>query len=756
MKDRDMMPLPDGNKAQDTGHPAASLPAKGQLVLRSPGSKPGATADTAQFSAMVLLKGLRRRWMLALSLGLLCAGTAAAATWFLVPPPKHSARTLLYVPPIRPFLFHTQEALPRLEDHQRTQVAMIKSRLVLNSALREPKVAQLSVVTQEVEPIDWLEKEIKVDFSTAPEVLRIMMVGDRPEELTVLVDAIRKAYLREIIENEKNKRRERLSTLRELRTKYEEQLRTSRDTQKMIEEKAGGRNAGARTLLLSFVQQHLAAAERELLQTQSDLRKSRLELTVLQAREKKQAESALPDALVNAQTDEAPVIKQLLEKAQKVQERINHNLEVAQRGEEEPAVQQLRRNLQDINELLSAERKKIRTSAIQQLRERARVELAASISILQGRVTAQEENEKLLLSDVERVRTQVQDLTKNGIKLDSFRDDAVQVEEVAKRIANEEQALNIELEAPGTVKTLEEATVIRTRTMARRIGMTAGAGLAGLALVLVAVGWWEARARRIDSVEEVFSGLGLRIVGSLPHSARQVSRRLLGSGVSPDPHFQALLTESIDATRTQLLHQARMESIQVIMVTSAEAGEGKTSLASHLAASMARAGLKTLLIDGDLRNPMAHRLFAVANEVGLSEVLRGEAELTEVVRPTAVPGLSLIPAGEWDSEVSLPLAQGQMRALFAKLRQEFDFIVIDSSPVLPVADALAIGQSADAVIFSLLCQVSRMPNVSAATQRMSALGIRMLGVIVNGVQNGLPMTSYPYVTRTRSSTVTSE
>src|SRR5262249_44329787 len=106
--------------------------------------------------------------------------------------------------------------------------------------------------------------------------------------------------------------------------------------------------------------------------------------------------------------------------------------------------------------------------------------------------------------------------------------------------------------------------------------------------------------------------------------------------------------------------------------------------------------------------------------------------------------LSLLPAGIWDSQVSQVLAQSHSRAIFDQLRKEYDFILVDSSPVLPVADALIIGQIVDAVIFSVLCEVSRLPSVYTATQRMAALGIRTLGAVVNGVQGELYASSYPY------------
>ena len=98
-----------------------------------------------------------------------------------------------------------------------------------------------------------------------------------------------------------------------------------------------------------------------------------------------------------------------------------------------------------------------------------------------------------------------------------------------------------------------------------------------------------------------------------------------------DRYWQNLMLESIDATRTMLIHAARTGSHRVVMITSAVGGEGKTSLASHLATSLARSGLRTLLIDADLRSPSIHRLFDLPLGPGLSEVLRGEVDLADAI-----------------------------------------------------------------------------------------------------------------------------
>src|SRR5262249_9087048 len=117
---------------------------------------------------------------------------------------------------------------------------------------------------------------------------------------------------------------------------------------------------------------------------------------------------------------------------------------------------------------------------------------------------------------------------------------------------------------------------------------------------------------------------------------------------------------------------------------------------------------------------------------GFSEVLLEEIDLASSIIETSVPGLSLLSAGQWDREVMDALAKDGVAELFERLKEEFDFIVVDSHPVLPAADSLLLGQHADAVILSVLREVSQAPRIYAACQRLSTLGIRILGAVVNG------------------------
>ena len=235
------------------------------------------------------------------------------------------------------------------------------------------------------------------------------------------------------------------------------------------------------------------------------------------------------------------------------------------------------------------------------------------------------------------------------------------------------------------------------------------------------------------------------MIGTLPAIPEKMRRSAGSASTDEELAWQNQLNESVDAVRTVLLHTARSDaSLRVILVTSANSGEGKTSLASQLAASLSRAWKKTLLIDGDLRSPAAHTLFDVPIEPGFSEVLRGELPATDAVRATAFSRLWVLPAGNWDSHALQALAQENVRSLFEELKQQYDFIIVDSPPVLPVTDTLMLGQHVDAALFAILRDVSRTPAVYAAQQKLAPLGIRLLGAVLLGASSHLGNRDYRY------------
>jgi capsular exopolysaccharide synthesis family protein len=692
-----------------------------------------------------LLGALRRRWLLALSLGVLGAAAAAGGVAVLVPPPKDAAHALLQIESHQPkVIFLTAENRADFATYQRTQAALLKSRLVLNAALREPKVKQLGMVGRESNPLQWLEKEIKVDFSIGPEFLRVTLQGDNPEELVVLVNAVTRAYLKEIVDKETKHRGDRLEKLQEIANKYEDLVKAKRGDLRKLAKAVGSGESKTLVFQQRLGVEQLGLVQKEMLQLQSELRKLEVEALLERAREKNIDNLVIPRSVVEAQVNKEPAVARVLAQIEQLEE----NIEGIKKASKPRAAQLiLTRNgtlaqLRSARASLAERRKKLTPVVVARLREEVRKETQVSVGKLEDQLAMKNKLGELLRSEAARLEKANRGLGETTLDLEAIRDEMARIDRVAKTVSGEVEALKVELTAPPRVSLFEEAVIAPASGSNKAALLPVGAGVGAFALVLFGVAWLEFRARRVNKVDEVVRGLGIRVVGALP-ALPDRSRGVADPDTPRDISYKRILTESVDAARTVLLHAARVESLRVVMVTSALGGEGKTSVASHLAISLARAGCRTLLIDGDLRSPAVHRIFGLPAEPGFSELLRDEVHQAEAVRPTEMANLSVLPAGAWDGAVIAALAQGKVGAVLGRVRDAYDFIVVDSAPVLPVADSLSIGQHVDGVIFSILRNVSRLTTVYAAHQRLATLGVRTLGAIVNGSGGDIYGDRYP-------------
>jgi capsular exopolysaccharide synthesis family protein len=311
-------------------------------------------------------------------------------------------------------------------------------------------------------------------------------------------------------------------------------------------------------------------------------------------------------------------------------------------------------------------------------------------------------------------------------------------------LRTEKERLQVELQSSvERITEFHPAEAPRTKNLRTQIMMMASAGLFFFVLGAFGVSLWECRAQRVDAQDELVSSLGARVVGTLP-ALRDQSRKAAPKG--DDVYWENLWKESIDGVRTVLLHEADRESYRVLMVTSAGPREGKTTLASHLAISIAATGRRTLLIDGDLRRPVLHRLLEVEQGPGLCEVLLG-LDPFEAIRLSSVPNLSLLPAGQVSRPVIQALGQDKLAPILERLRAEYEFILIDSSPVLLVNDALLMGQHVDGVLLSIRPHTSQLPKVHAAYERLAAVHIRTVGMVYNGAFHKPRRHEYHYLSR---------
>ncbi|MCW5889156.1 MAG: polysaccharide biosynthesis tyrosine autokinase [bacterium] len=199
---------------------------------------------------------------------------------------------------------------------------------------------------------------------------------------------------------------------------------------------------------------------------------------------------------------------------------------------------------------------------------------------------------------------------------------------------------------------------------------------------------------------------------------------------------KSMVAEAFRSMRTAVLFSTPNAPPRVLVVTSAAASEGKTSTSLNLASTLAASGSRTLLIDADLRRPSCHRAFGIANDTGLSRYLAGQVELDDVIRVLDVPNLLFVPAGPTPPNPAELVGSERMRDTLERLRDDYDFVIVDSPPTLPVTDAVLLGREADGVVLVVKGNDTPRELVKRARDQLQQAGVHILGALVNNVQGG--------------------
>ena len=196
---------------------------------------------------------------------------------------------------------------------------------------------------------------------------------------------------------------------------------------------------------------------------------------------------------------------------------------------------------------------------------------------------------------------------------------------------------------------------------------------------------------RLRVPEDVESKIGLPLLGVIPRSTEDDPTAELA-----DP--KSILSESYSALRTSLLYSTREGLPEILLITSAQASEGKTTTSYAVARGFARVGKRVLLIDADLRRPSIHKTLGVENKVGLSSLLVGQSSPQEAIIRTEHDGLNVLTAGPIPPSPAELLSSPRMAALLEQFEQAYDLVVIDSAPILGLADSTELAALADGVM----------------------------------------------------------
>jgi polysaccharide biosynthesis transport protein len=234
---------------------------------------------------------------------------------------------------------------------------------------------------------------------------------------------------------------------------------------------------------------------------------------------------------------------------------------------------------------------------------------------------------------------------------------------------------------------------------------------------------------RVHSPEDLTAHLGLPFLGMVPEAEGVDLGAHLRSGEKCAPAFR----EAMRDLRTHVLCTPAGQGSRVLLVTSARPDEGKTLVATHLAASLAKVGHRVLLMDLDLRRPALHQVFATPTGPGLAELLMGTVPSRDVFRPTAVKDLWVLTAGRPLSSPGDLLGSAPFKQLMQSLPSSFEHIVIDSPPVMACTDASTIAHHHVGIVFVVGADRTDRRSAQAALDRLEAVGARFVGGVLNRV-----------------------
>ncbi len=335
------------------------------------------------------------------------------------------------------------------------------------------------------------------------------------------------------------------------------------------------------------------------------------------------------------------------------------------------------------------------------------------------------------------------------------------LDEMLKRQSETAVTARLQATRESNVRVVDRALVPGTPfapSMRRDVGMALGLGLfLGIGCIFLL----EYLDRSLKTAEEAERVLGLPVLAVIPDVLERPGRygyglygygyggrkrRRAGAGkrgkggktpeelkeieLLPQSKPRHSISEAYRSLRTALLLSSAQQ-LRVIALTSAQSGEGKTATAANLAVVMAQLGRQVLLIDADLRKPRLHRVFNLSNREGLVHCLTGGGQLEQLIRPTGVNGLFLLPSGTIPPNPSELLASDRMRELLEVAQRRFDLVVVDTPPLLAVTDASVLGSMVDGVVFCLYAGRVQRAEALASTDRLRISGARVLGTVLN-------------------------
>ncbi|MCA9246262.1 MAG: polysaccharide biosynthesis tyrosine autokinase [Planctomycetales bacterium] len=722
----------------------------GGAMTVAPAPKRMATTDAAgdaaqsgsQITPAFIFRAVRRWWKIATPIAMIMA-TAASVSVTLAHVNMYKTTAWLRIEEEKPYVAYKLDSNKARDTFVETQVALIRSPLVLERVVAQPEIARMEELQDVGNPVGFLASFLQVSTVGRSELFTISYTGKNSKNSARITNAVVEAYFKVQAQDEAYRTQRVLELLEEERARRQTriaQLQSNiHELLKAVQSINPLERLGKAYLMtdLESIKHPLHGLHTRI--TDSELRRELLEAQ-LKAEESVVADFKLPeediDEAVEADDRLPPLraqIKAIIAKADQLAD-----LSALQR--KDPGYLQYMSQALEVKAKLDKLKEDIRPEHAAKLHKQRIGQRESNVNRMRAQVANHRLMETLLKDRLFRQLKDEQNVSEKQVNIEFQKAELAREMHVLNVITNRVARMRTETRAPARVTPLKEASpapVPINRVNVKKVSL---AGLAAFCVPFAMAVVWERIVRRIDGPQQLWQA-DLTVIGEvarLPVTSR-VSNIASSRSIARDV---SLFEESIDSLRTCLLLSEPNAESRVLVVSSAVSGEGKTSVASQLAVSIARStGEPTLLIDADMRSPDLHNVFDIPNEPGLAQVLSHECTAEEAIVTSWSNYVHLLPAGVLKASPHKLLGDGAFKLFLSEIRSTYRHIVIDTSPILSASESLVLAKAADATLLCAMRDISRVDQVQKAYERLVNTGARPLGTVLSGV----PTSRYAYL-----------
>ncbi len=759
----DTFDRPDSNVPARYAGDSARMPvpvaaATRDLALAQPSS------TTTQITPRVLLRGLSRHWW-HIMLGWLVVSTPLAYAIYALVEPTFEAVSLLRVEPTQTNPYNQGVTSSTGEKALlKTQVELITSSDVLDSAIAKPGISNLPMFRKSKDPKASLREDMLVQIvGNDTYLIRVSLASRNPAEAAEIVNAVVESYIDQHNRYHKNSNRALKAGLESELSKLDKKIADAHATLEGLVPRAGnsfkeqlaprtpGKEADQIVSFRTVTEAQYAKAADDLWETDMKLLDARIALETARGQ------------LVRAQE----VSNAEGEQRSRLEDRQREDL-IGEAFKKDPDAHDLLVQIQEANKVLADAARKARQSsdasivaASNHLRSLHRQwddlwvqkhdEIAATLEL-----GGADQRPEALAVKVQELESSVKDLESRREKMsamlrslevkntdrnsDEFRatilaQDLTYWKRLQEQVKLKQAQLDFEIgQEVYRITVVDKAEVPQSPSNNKRIKLMAVAPVGVLAFMLGLFLLMEIKSERVGDPEALSTRVQSEVYALPPlPTVRSIRRRNIDDA---DDQIEQFI-QRLDHLRFAVCGSPdEVEKGRCVLITSAIGGEGKTTLAAQLAARCGNAGMSTLLVDADLRRTGLCSLLDVPEGPGLSDaLLSDEPAPTELVVPVQGGTFHLLPAGTPTPDTSRVLQNRKLGLLIAQFRQIYDLVIIDSPPVLPVPDALILGRWADGAVLAVRYDISRFPQVERARRQLDGAGVAVLGTVINGMKN---------------------